>query len=92
MTAKTVARDRLLRRVTTPVTAINVKKVTRFRGEEAFEDMVQRFMIMSTEESSALEEEEGGRKGRQHWEPRLASLKIPRSLFKKDESPASKTT
>jgi hypothetical protein len=53
MTAKTVARDRLLGRQATPVTQINVKKVTQFRGESAFEDMVRRFMTMSTEESPA---------------------------------------
>lgn len=46
MTAKTVARDRMLGREATDVTQMNVKKVTRFRGEEAFEAMVQRFMGM----------------------------------------------
>ena len=50
MTAKTVARDRLLGRETTPVTQINIKKVTQFRGEGPFEDMVRRFMVLSTEE------------------------------------------
>jgi large subunit ribosomal protein L17 len=52
MTAKTVARDRLLGRETTPVTQVNIKKVTQFRGESAFEDMVQRFMRLKTEEGS----------------------------------------
>lgn len=50
MTAKTVARDRMLGRDTTPVTRVNIKKVTQFRGESAFEDMVKRFMRLSAEE------------------------------------------
>jgi hypothetical protein len=49
MTAKTLARDRLLGRTSTPVTLMNVKKVTKFRDEKELEDMVQQFMIMSTE-------------------------------------------
>ncbi|EGR53113.1 mitochondrial ribosomal protein YmL8 [Trichoderma reesei QM6a] len=49
MTAKTLARDRLLGRPSTPVTLQNVKKVTKFRDEKELEDMVQRFMILSTE-------------------------------------------
>lgn len=44
MTAKTVARDRTLGRNTTSVTNINIDKVTKFRGREAFEEMVQKFM------------------------------------------------
>ncbi|KAK7220581.1 hypothetical protein V2G26_008584 [Clonostachys chloroleuca] len=50
MTAKTVARDRLLGRDSTPVTRTNIKKVTQFRGNDAFEDMVRRFMVMNTQE------------------------------------------
>lgn len=56
MTAKTVARDRLLGRQTTPVTAVNIKKVTQFRGEGPFEEMVKRFMMRSTEEPDEPDE------------------------------------
>lgn len=55
MTAKTLARDRLLGRSSTPVTLQNVKKVTKFRDEKELEEMVQRFMILSTEGEGALE-------------------------------------
>merc|ERR1712169_31592 len=50
MAAKTVARDRLLGRPTTFVTTTNIKKATQFRGEKPFEEMVRRFMKMSTNE------------------------------------------
>ncbi|PTB68037.1 mitochondrial ribosomal protein YmL8 [Trichoderma citrinoviride] len=56
MTAKTLARDRLLGRPSTPVTLQNVKKVTKFRDEKELEDMVQRFMILSTEGEGAAGE------------------------------------
>lgn len=52
MTAKTVARDRLLGRAHTAVTEMNVKKVTQFREAEDFEDMVQRFLILNTEDGA----------------------------------------
>lgn len=52
MTAKTVARDRLFGRQATPVTQQNVKKVTQFRGIQDLEDMVQRFMVMSTQDEA----------------------------------------
>ncbi|KAF5230382.1 hypothetical protein FANTH_13871, partial [Fusarium anthophilum] len=39
MTAKTVARDRMLGQEHTPVTRTNIKKVTQFRGEVPFEEM-----------------------------------------------------
>jgi large subunit ribosomal protein L17 len=55
MTAKTLARDRLLGRPSTSVTLQNVKKVTKFRDEQELEEMVQKFMILSTEGESALE-------------------------------------
>ncbi|KAL2202864.1 ribosomal protein L17 [Sarocladium strictum] len=61
MTAKTVARDRVLGRQTTAVTGLNVKKVTQFRGKDEFESMVQRFMGLETTsqgKSSAMEAEE----------------------------------
>lgn len=53
MTAKTVARDRMLGQQSTPVTLQNVKKVTKFRSEEELEDMVQRFMTLKTEAAEA---------------------------------------
>ncbi|PNP43928.1 hypothetical protein TGAMA5MH_04213 [Trichoderma gamsii] len=55
MTAKTLARDRLLGRPSTSVTLQNVKKVTKFRDQQELEEMVQKFMILSTEGESALE-------------------------------------
>ncbi|KAI5462500.1 ribosomal protein L17 [Mariannaea sp. PMI_226] len=55
MTAKTVARDRLLGKDHTPVTRINIKKVTQFRGEEAFETMVQKFIALSAGDNAAVE-------------------------------------
>ncbi|KAK5987142.1 Large ribosomal subunit protein bL17m [Cladobotryum mycophilum] len=55
MTAKTLARDRLLGKPSNPVTLQNVKKVTKFRSQEQLEDMIQRFMIMSTEGEASKE-------------------------------------
>ncbi|KAF5615161.1 mitochondrial ribosomal 8 [Fusarium sp. NRRL 52700] len=52
MTAKTVARDRMLGQEHTPVTRTNIKKVTQFRGEAPFEEMVRRFMILKTGEKT----------------------------------------
>lgn len=75
MTAKTVARDRLMGRLTTPVTEVNVKKVTQFRGQKPFETMVQRFMTMGKNPQAAPEETYRGT--RAHWEPKLADLKMP---------------
>lgn len=56
MTAKTVARDRLLGRQPTPLTAQNIKKVTQFRGAKDLEEMVQRFVALETSDGSAVEE------------------------------------
>ncbi|KAM0344578.1 hypothetical protein ACHAPU_007352 [Fusarium lateritium] len=65
MTAKTVARDRMLGKGHTPVTRTNIKKVTQFRGEDPFEEMVQKFMVLkandntvSTRDESSLAEVE----------------------------------
>lgn len=55
MTAKTLARDRMLGRPSTSVTLQNVKKVTKFRDEKELEEMVQKFMILSTEGEGSLE-------------------------------------
>ncbi|KAF5002302.1 hypothetical protein FDECE_10658 [Fusarium decemcellulare] len=58
MTAKTVARDRMLGRQHTPVTRTNIKKVTQFRGVEPFEEMVQKFMVLkSNEENGPVRDE-----------------------------------
>ncbi|KAH7011738.1 ribosomal protein L17 [Ilyonectria destructans] len=60
MTAKTVARDRMLGNDHTPVTRLNIKKVTQFRGKEDFEAMVQKFISLHAEKEggkAALEED-----------------------------------
>lgn len=48
LTAQTVARDRLLNRPQSDITAKNVKKVTQFReaGRDAFEGMIDKFTEM----------------------------------------------
>ncbi|TWU79209.1 hypothetical protein ED733_008951 [Metarhizium rileyi] len=56
MAAKTIARDRLLGRESTPLTVQNIKKVTQFRGAKDLEDMVQRFMVLQTSDGAAVEE------------------------------------
>lgn len=58
MAAKTIARDRLLGRLSTPLTLNNVQKVTRYRGQEELETMVQRFMALQTTDVDAPSEEE----------------------------------
>ncbi|KAF7549828.1 hypothetical protein G7046_g8217 [Stylonectria norvegica] len=54
MTAKAVARDRAGERDHTPVTLLNVKKVTAFRGAEPFEEMVQKFIGMDVAKTAAI--------------------------------------
>ncbi|PHH80817.1 hypothetical protein CDD80_6907 [Ophiocordyceps camponoti-rufipedis] len=49
MTAKAVARDRFLGRMSTPLTQKNVKKVTQFRPEAEFQRMVERFLALENE-------------------------------------------
>lgn len=56
MTAKTIARDRLLGRQSTPLTLQNTKKVTQFRGVQDLEDMVQRFVALETSDSVAADD------------------------------------
>ncbi|KAF4962511.1 hypothetical protein FSARC_9405 [Fusarium sarcochroum] len=53
MTAKTVARDRSLGKQHTPVTKTNIKKVTQFRGEGPFEEMVKKFLVLKANEDDA---------------------------------------
>lgn len=58
MTAKTVARDRMLGAKHTPVTRTNMKKVTQFRGEEPFEEMVRRFMVLKANDETVPQRDE----------------------------------
>ncbi|GKT99738.1 50s ribosomal protein l17 [Fusarium langsethiae] len=58
MTAKTVARDRMLGMDHTPVTRTNIKKVTKFRGEEPFEEMVRRFMVLKADDETVPQKDE----------------------------------
>ncbi|KAI8725148.1 hypothetical protein NCS52_00085200 [Fusarium sp. LHS14.1] len=53
MTAKTIARDRMLGQEHTPVTQTNIKKVTQFRGKGPLEEMVQRFLLLKVEGDNA---------------------------------------
>ena len=53
MTAKAIARDRVLGREPTPLTMKNARKVTQFRGEQDLEDMVRRFVALQTTEGGA---------------------------------------
>jgi large subunit ribosomal protein L17 len=48
MTAKAVARDRVLGKSRTPITQKSVEKLTKFRGEAPFEEMVQKFVRLET--------------------------------------------
>ncbi|KAH6899962.1 ribosomal protein L17 [Thelonectria olida] len=74
MAAKTVARDRVLGQDHTPVTRINIKKVTQFRGEGPFEAMVQKFIALRTGEDTpaAIKEREEGDSGAEREAARLA--------------------
>ncbi|KAG6012848.1 hypothetical protein E4U43_007619, partial [Claviceps pusilla] len=54
MTAKTIARDRLLGRESTPLTLHNAKKVTQFRGQKDLDDMVERFVALQAGEAPAM--------------------------------------
>lgn len=58
LTAKTVARDRLLGQNHTDLTLSNIKKVTQFRDESEFEDMVARYMERSTRRTERAAERE----------------------------------
>jgi large subunit ribosomal protein L17 len=46
LTAQTVARDRMLGTPHTEITKLNMEKVGRYRGLEAFEEQVSRFVEM----------------------------------------------
>ncbi|KAH7262244.1 ribosomal protein L17 [Fusarium tricinctum] len=75
MTAKTVARDRMLGKDHTPVTRTNIKKVTQFRGEDPFEEMVKKFMILKTNEDTGPTRDESS----------LAEVEAEKSLDKSAE-------
>ncbi|KAM0429388.1 hypothetical protein ACHAPT_006606 [Fusarium lateritium] len=66
MTAKTVARDRMLGQEHTPVTRTNIKKVTQFRGEEPFEEMVQKFLLLKV---NGEEKPSGEKKAAKEFKP-----------------------
>jgi hypothetical protein len=99
MTAKTVARDRMLGRERTPITDRSVQKLTRFRGEGPFETMVQRFMRLSTggsapaQESSNAEAEAAELAGEESVAARDALDKVTSAPTKKprwkDQAPPS---
>lgn len=102
MTAKTVARDRMLGQEHTPVTRTNIKKVTQFRGQEPFEDMVQKFLLLKVEgdtaasdaeprdESSLAEVEAEQTAGRNAEKAReMAAGIVPESVKKAAQQPKS---
>ncbi|KAG6039688.1 hypothetical protein E4U41_002259 [Claviceps citrina] len=59
MTAKTIARDRLLSRPSTALTLQNAKKVTQFRGQKDLDDMVERFVALQAGETPVMADGEG---------------------------------
>ncbi|CAJ0539827.1 Ff.00g072470.m01.CDS01 [Fusarium sp. VM40] len=75
MTAKTVARDRMLGKDHTPVTRTNIKKVTQFRGEDPFEEMVKKFMVLKANEDTGPTRDESS----------LAEVEAEKSLDKNAE-------
>ncbi|KAG5922864.1 hypothetical protein E4U42_005194 [Claviceps africana] len=54
MTAKTLARDRLLGRESTPLTLHNAEKVTQYRGKKDLDDMVQKFVALQAGEAPTM--------------------------------------
>ncbi|KAM0236582.1 hypothetical protein ACHAP5_009349 [Fusarium lateritium] len=75
MTAKTVARDRMLGKDHTPVTRTNIKKVTQFRGEDPFEEMVKKFMVLKANDDTGPTRDESS----------LAEVEAEKSLDKNVE-------
>jgi ribosomal protein L17 len=75
MTAKTVARDRMLGKDHTPVTRTNIKKVTQFRGEDPFEEMVKKFMVLKANDDTGPTRDESS----------LAEVEAEKSLDKNAE-------
>ncbi|SPJ79010.1 related to mitochondrial ribosomal protein YmL8 [Fusarium torulosum] len=75
MTAKTVARDRMLGKDHTPVTRTNIKKVTQFRGEDPFEEMVKKFMVLKANDEAGPTRDESS----------LAEVEAEKSLDKNAE-------
>ncbi|KAG5979492.1 hypothetical protein E4U55_005098 [Claviceps digitariae] len=54
MTARTLARDRLLGRESTPLTLHNAEKVTKFRDQRDLDEMVERFIAIQAGEVAAM--------------------------------------
>lgn len=95
LTAKAVARDRLRGRPHNTLTAQNMAKVTKFRGRDEFDKMVQRFMTMETAgDDAAPPEPESPEAVRMAEEEsaaaqRMASRIVPDSAKTGQASPAS---
>lgn len=76
MTAKTIARDRMLGRQPTPVTLQNIKKVTQFRGEQDLEEMVERFVTLDTTDSAPSSQAQSSESAKMAETQRAAAEKI----------------
>ncbi|KAJ6787787.1 hypothetical protein PWT90_01464 [Aphanocladium album] len=59
LTAKAVARDRLIGQEHTELTRTNMEKVTKNRGEEEFEAMVRRYMVKNINSGEAESSQQG---------------------------------
>lgn len=53
MTAKTIARDALLGRKPTPLTLVNMRKVTKFRSKEELATMANAFLVRDSTKVTA---------------------------------------
>ncbi|KAM5352372.1 hypothetical protein ACJ41O_005095 [Fusarium nematophilum] len=76
MTAKTVARDRMLGKEHTPVTRTNIKKVTQFRGTAPFDEMVHKFMVLQVNNTES---------GKTRDESSLAEVEAEKSAIRNAE-------
>lgn len=90
MTAKTIARDRLLGREPTPVTLQNIKKVTQFRGEKDLDDMVQRFMTLQTSDGAAAGEGHSVESAQMAGEESSKASDIAAEVKAQNEGPAKR--
>lgn len=55
LTAKTIARDALLGRQPTPLTLVNMRKVTKFRSKEELAEMAGRFLVRESEKAESTD-------------------------------------
>lgn len=55
LTAKTIARDALLGRQPTPLTLVNMRKVTKFRSKEELTEMAGRFLVRESEKTESTD-------------------------------------